>query len=143
MAEIHNPPLWYYHMDEDSEWWNFGGDTREQAIAKARDDYEDRPFWLSEAKRFVPSFEVFDADDLCERLSEDDEAWGEDGWTGEPLPPAMRILEDLLADTFKDWFAEHATLSGAMLDQIGTEFVPAQPTLTRNDEAARGERSGG
>lgn len=140
-ALIHNPVQWYYHRDRDSEWWHRGG-TREEATAKGRVDYEGEAFWISECKSMMPNFAIFDAGDICERLSEDDEAWGEDGWTGEPNATAMRELERRLEATFKAWFAEFATLSGASLDELRYEHVPAQGIEARSGGTETGPPEG-
>lgn len=136
-VEIPNPIRWFYQIDNEAEWWHRGGPSREEALDKGIEQYGGEPFFVAECKLLLPRFSIFDADDICERLSEDDEAWWEDGWTGEPLPPAKRILEKRLEETFKQWFAEFATLDGACLDQICEERIDAQAIEARRAETER------
>jgi len=82
-GDIANPYRWFYARRQDDEWWHMGGATREETIEKGRADYPGEQFWIEEAKRLAPGFSIFDADDICERIGED-ECWGEDGWLGEP-----------------------------------------------------------
>ena len=126
MGEISNPIRWYYSDQPDAEWWHRGGETREEAIAVGRSAYDAAEFWIAQCRSMVPSFDLFDADDICERLNED-ECWWEDGWTGEPDDKAKRDLEARLKETFVAWFAEKATLDGASLDEMSSERVPALP----------------
>lgn len=123
---IPNPVRWYYQRDEDAEWWHRGGYTREDAISAGIAQYDSEPFWIAECKSMVPNFAIFDGDDICERLGEDEEAWWEDGWTGEPGAKAKAELERRLEATFKAWFSEFATLDGACLNQLSSERITAQ-----------------
>ena len=124
-GEMLNPVAWYYHEHEDAEWWHRGGSSRSDAIRGGKAEYDGRPFWIVQAKSMVPSFSIFDGDDICDRLNDDD-VWWEDGWTGEPDRAAKIELEVRLAATLKAWFAEFATLDGACLDQLSTEFISGE-----------------
>lgn len=119
MDNLSNPTAWFYATSEDAEWWHHGGATRDETVEKARREAEpDQPFFIAEAKRLVPSLEIFNGADLAERISED-ECWGEDGWEGNPGEYAD--LEAQLTATLKSWFASlESPLAGAQLDFIGT-----------------------
>lgn len=121
-AKIFNPIYWCYAEHEDAEWWHRGGESREQAIAGGTTHFDGRPFWIAQASRMLPSFAIFDGDDLCERLGED-ECWGEDGWEGEPGNEAKSELEKRLEATFRQWFADLANLAGASLDELSSELI--------------------
>lgn len=135
--EISNPVRWYFSQHEDADWWHRGGKTREEAIAKGRAGHPGEPFWIASARNMVPSFAIFDADDICEKLGED-ECWWEDGWTGVPDDAAMRDLEGRLEATFKAWFAEKATLDGACLDEISSEKIEPEHPRSQPQEGNRG-----
>lgn len=125
-AEISNPTRWFYAYDQEAEWWQHGGETREECIAEAAQG--DQPVWVVEAKRMVPNFGIFDAEELLECLTED-ECWGEDGAEGVPFfprsSPECLELEAELSDVFRRWYITHGgTLDGAQLDIVqGPERV--------------------
>lgn len=121
-----NPTRWFYANNHEAEWWYHGGATRDEAIAAAKASYPGEAIWIGEARRMTPGFKVFDAEELRERLGED-ECWGEDGWEGDPCSTeADAELESELSAVFERWFAKHCTLDGAQLDFIGqAEQVPA------------------
>lgn len=133
---IPNETRWYFHINRENEWWHRGGKTREEAIDAGIAEYGGEPFWITEARSMVPSFALFDADDICERLNED-ECWWEDGWTGQPGMEKLRELERRLEDTFKTWFAEFATLDGACLDAFNEEQITASAIEARRAETAK------
>lgn len=136
-AEIANPVQWYFQRDQEAEWWHRGGATKEDAIGKGRAEYDGTEFWIAQCKSMVPSFALFDAEDLFDRLNEDD-CWWEDGWTGEPGPDAARELERRLEATFRQWFAEFATLDGGALDELRVEKIPAIATEAGTAETGTG-----
>lgn len=122
---IKNPTGWFYAGHHDAEWWTMGGVDRDSTIAAARADMPREPVWILEAKRQIPNFHIFDADQINEQLLED-EVWGEDGWEGGHMDGPHAIeLEARLAATLRGWFAECCDLHGAQLDFInGPEEVP-------------------
>jgi hypothetical protein len=128
---INNPTRWFYALDQEAEWWSNGGKTREECIATAAQG--DQPVWIVEAKRMAPNFGIFDAEELLERLTED-ECWGEDGAEGVPCfsrsAPEHLELESELTDVLRRWYIKHGgTLDGAQLDFVqGPERVdPVRP----------------
>lgn len=115
-AEIDNPTRWFYASSFDAEWWHLGGDTREETIAKGRAEWPGEAFYVVEAKREVPNFNIFNAEQINDRL-QDDERVGEDGWEGGHIDgPHADELERRLAATLREWFAECCDLHGMMLD---------------------------
>lgn len=123
---IPNPSAWFFSYSEDAEWWTHGGDSYEEALAKALHEQGDQPIYLQQARRMVPNFgSLFDGDDLVERLTED-ECWGEDGWTGDP--GKYHDLEAMLTTAMTKWFAELSTpLAGASLDTFGELRIVPPP----------------
>lgn len=121
-----NPIRWFYAFSEDAESWFLAGDSREEALAHARGYPE--PVWIVAAKRLEPGFKLFDAEELMERISED-ECWGEDGWDGMPAfdrgASEYAELENELANALRRWVVKHGSLSGADLDFIhGPDLAP-------------------
>lgn len=112
---INNPTRWFYAFEFDAEWWQKGGETREECIAAAA--MGGQPIWIVEAKRMLPDIDamhLFDGDNLVEQMQES-EVWGEDGWQGDG---DTADLERRLTATVKQWFNETCSLDGAQLDFV-------------------------
>lgn len=126
-TEIRNPTAWFYSAHQEAEWWSKGAQDRDETIAMAREAHPGETVWIVEAKRQLPSFDVFCAAQIDEKLA-DDECWDEGGFEGgHPDGPHADDLQRRLEATLRQWFAECCDLHGAQLDFVhGPEKVPAE-----------------
>lgn len=98
---------WFYAYSEDAETWMGRCDTRDDAIAQGKAEYDD-DFWITEADSAKVSFDIFDTDRILEDYEEANiECWGEDGPDISPSKDQRRELEALLSAAFKGWAERH------------------------------------
>lgn len=122
LMSIPNPFKWYYADTEDSEYWGGKLDTREEVIAVGRERYSGLPFWICEANNSMPSFDIFDAEQLTESVGGQD-CWSESGFEG--FGELDKELEQVLAAAFRKWWIDRQMGTGWT---FGTTRVSEQIT---------------
>jgi hypothetical protein len=99
---------WFYAESDDAEVY-YAADSRQDAIDKGVDAFDERPFFICEARRTALRDDFFDPDRVLEEFEEaNEEAWGEDGPNGKATPEMKKELKEALAKTFAAWRKKHA-----------------------------------
>ena len=119
---------WYWGRGEEPEGMHGPEDSREAILQVARSECDGEGFTICEADKAVPSFNIFDADDIIERYEEhNEECWSEDGADIALTREAEKDLESVLAAAFEKWAKENDAVGNAWCfgTQRHTEYFPA------------------
>lgn len=99
---------WYAAEAEDSEAYEGGFATREEALALGQHVFGDEPYVLLECDKRVPDFNFFRADAVLETFDEHNmECWGEDGPEIAASEEETQQLERALAAAFGRWLDDN------------------------------------
>lgn len=97
--------VWGYSSSPDAEQWSGECETREEAIAEGRAEYEGEEFWIVEGKRLDPARFMPDPDRILDEAGE--RAFDEVGDIAEDFPETTKEARDELAALLVTWARKH------------------------------------
>jgi hypothetical protein len=102
---------WYWGRGSEPDVYWGGEDSREAIIEVARDDVDGESFTIIEADKSIPTFNVFDADNVLDSyVDHNEECWGEDGPDFDATLVAKNELELALANVLQEWMRKHSLI---------------------------------
>ena len=119
---------WYWGRGSEPDVYWGEEDSREAIIQVARDEGDGECFTIVEADKSIPSFDVFDADNVLDNYYDhNEECWGEDGPDVEATLVAKQELERALANIFQEWMVKHKlTKTWSFGTMRNHEFFPEE-----------------